>query len=111
MKRLALVLFLSGLSIHSAVAANDLSHCIDPVTKLDAGGDVSDRELTTAGQACAHLQHSFLDEPSRLRIDHAAATISEEQQRREASSHRSIKGVQVMPLKEPSPTRLASRTT
>ena len=94
MKRLALVLFLSGLSIHSAVAANDLSHCIDPATKLDAGGDVSDRELTTAGQACAHLQHSLLDEPSRLRIDHAAATISEEQQRREGVAP-SIKGVQV----------------
>ena len=85
MKRLALVLLLSGLVISRAVAGSDLSHCLDPSTNLDAGGDVSDKELTAARQACAHLQQSGLDEGTRRRVDHAASTIVDEQQRRQAS--------------------------
>ena len=85
MKRLALVLLLSSLSIHGAAAVSDLSHCLDPATKLDAGGDVSDKELTAARQACARLQQSGLDAGTRLRVDHAASTLSDEQQHRQAS--------------------------
>jgi hypothetical protein len=87
MKRLALVLLLSSLSIHGAAAVSDLSHCLDPATKLDAGGDVSDKELTAARQACAQLKQSGLDESSRIRVDHAASTISDEQQHRQAKDH------------------------
>ena len=46
MKRLALVLVFSGLAITAAVAGSNLSPCLDPATKLDAGGDVTDEEIT-----------------------------------------------------------------
>ena len=81
----SLILLLSSLSISRAVAGSDLSLCLDPGTKLDAGGDVSDKELTAAQQACAHLQQSGLDRKSRLLVDHAASVLSDEQQRRQAA--------------------------
>ena len=83
--RFCLALLLSGLAISGAMAGSDLSSCLDPSTKLDAGGDVSDKELIAAQQACAHLQQSGLDAGTRLRVDHAASTLSDEQQRRQAS--------------------------
>jgi hypothetical protein len=52
MRCLALALLLSSLAITGAAAGTDLSHCLDPSTKLDAGGDVSDKELVAARQAC-----------------------------------------------------------
>ena len=87
MKRLALVLVFSGLSITGAVAGSNLSPCLDPATKLDAGGDVTDEEITAARQACAQLQQSGLDRSTRRRIDHAASSLSDEQRRRQASHH------------------------
>ncbi len=87
MRRLGLALLLSGLAISGVIAGSDLSSCLDPSTTLDAGGDVSDKELTAARQACAHLQQSGLDEKTRIRVDHAASTLSDEQQRRQASHH------------------------
>jgi hypothetical protein len=81
MKRLALAL----VAITGAVAGSDLSPCLDPATRLDAGGDVSDKELTAARQACANLQGSELDAKSRRFVDHAASTLSDEQQHRQAS--------------------------
>ena len=61
-RRLALALLLSSLAIDGAVAGSNVSRCLDPATTLDAGGDVSDKELTAARQACAHLrQQSDLD--------------------------------------------------
>jgi hypothetical protein len=87
-RRLALALLLSSLAINGAVAGSNLSRCLDPATTLDAGGDVSDKELTTARQACAHLrQQSGLDAGTRLRVDHAASTLGDEQQHRQASHH------------------------
>ena len=85
--RLGLALLLSGLATTGAIAGSDLSSCLDPSTTLDAGGDVSDKELTAARQACAHLQQSGLDDKTRIRVDHAASTLSDEQQRRQASHH------------------------
>ncbi len=85
MRRLGLALLLSGFAINAAIAGSDLSSCLDPSTTLDAGGDVSDKELTAARQACAHLQQSGLDAKTRVRVDHAASTLSHEQQRRQAS--------------------------
>ena len=87
MKRLALVLLFSGSAITGAVAGPDFSRCLDPATKLDAGGDVSDKELAAARLACAQLQQSESDEAARRRIDHAASTIKDEQQHRQASHH------------------------
>ena len=85
MRRLGLALLLSGLAMSGAIAATDLSSCLDPSTTLDAGGDVSDKELAAARQACAHLQQSGLDAKTRVRVDHAASILNDEQQRRQAS--------------------------
>lgn len=85
MKRLALVLVLSGLAITGSLAGSNLSPCLDTATKLDAGGDVTDSELAAARQACAHLQQSDLDRNTRRRVDHAASTLSDELQRRQAA--------------------------
>ena len=40
MRCLGLTLFLFALAISGAIADSDLSSCLDPSTKLDAGGDV-----------------------------------------------------------------------
>jgi hypothetical protein len=85
MRCLGLAFFLFALAISGAIGGSDLSSCLDPSTKLDAGGDVSDKELTAARQACARLQQSGLDAGTRLRVDHAASTLSDEQQHRQAS--------------------------
>jgi hypothetical protein len=82
MRRLALALLLSSLAITRAAAGIDLSHCLDPSTKLDAGGDVSDKELVAARQACAQLQQSSLDSATRIRVDHAASNLNDELQHR-----------------------------
>jgi hypothetical protein len=87
MRRLALALLLTGLATNGAIAGSDLPRCLDPSTTLDAGGDVSDKELSAARRACAHLQQSGLDSATRLRVDHAASTLSDEQQHRQASHH------------------------
>ena len=87
MRRLALALLLSSLASGAAVAGLDLSHCLDPATKLDAGGDVSDKELAAARQACAQLQKLNLDADSKRRVDHAASDLSDEQQHRQAAHH------------------------
>jgi hypothetical protein len=71
MRRLALALLLSRVATNGAIAGSDLSRCLDPSTTLDAGGDVSDKELSAARQACAHLQQSGLDSATRLRVDQA----------------------------------------
>jgi hypothetical protein len=85
MKCFGLALSFFALAISGAIAGSDLSSCLDPSTKLDAGGNVSDKELTAARQACARLQQSGLDAGTRLRVDHAASTLSDEQQHRQAS--------------------------
>jgi hypothetical protein len=84
MTRIALALFVSGLAINMVTAASDLSQCLDPSTKLDAGGDVSDKELSAAIQACAKLQQLGLDAATRRRVDHAASDLSDEQRHRQS---------------------------
>jgi hypothetical protein len=84
MTRIALALLVSGLAINMA-AASDLSQGLDPSTKLDAGGDVSDKELNAAIQTCAKLQQSGLDAATRLRVSHAASDLSDEQRHRQKS--------------------------
>jgi hypothetical protein len=87
MRRLGFALLIFGLAITGAAAGTDLSHCLDPSTKLEAGGDVSDKELAAARQACAQLQQSNLDHATRIKVDHATSNLSDEQQHRQASHH------------------------
>jgi hypothetical protein len=84
MKRLALVLVFSGLAITGAAAGSNLSSCLDPATKLAAGGDVTNEEITAARQACAQLQQPGLDRNTSRRIEHAESSLSDEQKRRQA---------------------------
>jgi hypothetical protein len=84
MKRLALVLVFSGLAITGAAAGSNLSSCLDPATKLAAGGDVTNEEIPAARQACAQLQQPGLDRNTSRRIEHAESSLSDEQKRRQA---------------------------
>jgi hypothetical protein len=68
-------------------AANDLSVCLDASTILQAGGDVGDKELTAAQNACAHLRQTSQDSKTLARVNAAAETIADEVQRRQASRH------------------------
>ena len=63
-------------------SANDLPVCLDVYTKLEAGGDASDKELATAQQACARLLQTTQTSDAKRKTDAAAAAIAEEQQRR-----------------------------
>jgi hypothetical protein len=85
MRRLGFALLLSTLTIIGALAGSDLSPCLDPSTKLDAGGDVSDKELSAALKACEKLQQSGLDAATLLRVNHAASDLSDEQRHRQKS--------------------------
>ena len=85
MGRFGFALLLSTLTITGALAGSDLSPCLDPSTKLDAGGDVSDKELSAALKACEKLQQSGLDAATLLRVNHAASDLSDEQRHRQKS--------------------------
>jgi hypothetical protein len=65
----------------------DLSSCLDPSTKLLAGGDVDDKQLMAAQSACARLKQSSTDSRTIARLDAAAANIASELQRRQASKN------------------------
>jgi hypothetical protein len=79
-------LILIALSFAATTAAqaagNDLPTCLDVYTKLEAGGDATDKELTTAQQACARLLQTTQTSDAKRKTDAAAAAIAEEQQRR-----------------------------
>jgi hypothetical protein len=95
MPRIVFALFLCCVAVHGAAAASnaakaaagDLSSCLDPSTKLLAGGDVDDKQLMAAQSACARLKQSSSDSHTIARLDAAAANIASELQRRQASKH------------------------
>jgi hypothetical protein len=95
MPRIALALILCCVAVHGAApagaaakaAGGDLSSCLDPSTKLLAGGDVDDKQLMAAQSACARLKQSSSDSHTIARLDAAAANIADELQRRQASKH------------------------
>jgi hypothetical protein len=91
MPRLLFVLALWGAlnagGPSAMAAANDLSVCLDASTILQAGGDVGDKELTAAQNACAHLRQTSQDSKTLARVNAAAETIADEVQRRQASRH------------------------
>lgn len=66
-------------------AGNELSTCLDPSTTIAAGGDVSNKELETAQNACAHLKQSIQDPKVLTRVNAAAANLAAEAQRRQAA--------------------------
>jgi hypothetical protein len=65
-------------------AGNELSSCLDPSTAIEAGGNVSDKELAAAQSACAHLKQSTQDPKILGRINAAAANLAAEAQRRQS---------------------------
>ena len=70
----------------TAKAANEgLASCLDPSTTLLAGGDVGDKELMAAQNACARLKQSSSDSHTIARINAAAANIAAELRRRQTS--------------------------
>ena len=84
-------MFLLGLSLAAApcahAASGALALCLDASTRLDAGADVSDKELKTAEAACARLRKSELNHEETVRINAAAATLDDEERRRAATHH------------------------
>ena len=74
-------LILAAISVAHA-ASNDLPTCLDVYTKLEAGGDSTDKELATAQQACARLLQTTQTSNAKRKTDAATAAIAEEQQRR-----------------------------
>jgi len=78
----AAALVAAGASAQAA--GNELSSCLDPSTAIEAGGDVSDKELAAAQNACAHLRQSTQDPKILGRINAAAANLAAEAQRRKS---------------------------
>lgn len=80
-------LALQGAPAAAAPAGDELSRCLDPSTTLNAGGDVSDKELTAAESACAQLKQSIKDSKILARVNAAAETLATEAKHRQASGH------------------------
>ena len=67
MPRVILALTLCSLALYGPTAAQagakaeggEMSRCLDTSTKLEAGGDVSDKELAEAQHACASVKQSI----------------------------------------------------
>ena len=82
-KTLMLLLGLCLEAVAPAKAAgNDLTLCLDTTTRLDAGGDVSDKELAAAQAACARVAAAQPGHEESVKITAAFATLGDEHQRR-----------------------------
>jgi hypothetical protein len=66
----------------AAAADHDLTLCLDTGTKLDAGGDVSDKDLSAARQACQRAKHVTQSEEVQRHLNAAAVTVEDESARR-----------------------------
>jgi len=92
MPRFVLALALCGLALYGPIAAHagakaesgELSLCLDTSTKLEAGGDVSDKELAAALQACARVKQSSKDSQTIARVNAANSNLAAEAQRRKS---------------------------
>jgi hypothetical protein len=73
-------LLLSGTM--AAAADHDLTLCLDTGTKLDAGGDVSDKDLSAARQACQRATHITQTEEVQPKLNAAAVTVDDEMAKR-----------------------------
>lgn len=66
----------------AGAADRDLTLCLDTGTKLDAGGDVSDKDLGAARQACQRAKHITQTEDVQPKLNAAAVTVDDEWARR-----------------------------
>lgn len=80
------VLFIAFLlcagTSHAASPDRDLALCLDVATKLEAGGDVGDKDLGAAHQGCLRAEQSPQDPEVKPKLDAAALTIADELTRR-----------------------------
>jgi len=90
MPRVILVLTFCSLALYGPTAASagaeggEMSRCLDTSTKLEAGGDVSDKELAEAQQACASVKQSTKDTETIARVTAAASNLTAEAGRRKS---------------------------
>ena len=92
MPRFVLAFALCGLALYGPTAAragakaegDELSRCLDTSTKLEAGGDVSDKELAAAQQACASVKQSSKDSKTIARVNAASSNLTAEAGRRKS---------------------------
>jgi hypothetical protein len=92
MPRLILTLTLCCLALCGPTAAQagakaeggEMSRCLDTSTKLEAGGDVSSKELAEAQAACAGVKQSSKDAETIARVTAAASNLAAEAGRRTA---------------------------
>ena len=76
------------LGVAAARAADkDLSLCLDVTTTLEAGGDVTDKDLAAAHHACEQAKQTTHDESTRPKVDAAFATVDDETRKRQAAQH------------------------
>jgi hypothetical protein len=76
------------LAIATARAADkDLAQCLDVATTLEAGGDVTDKALAAAHQACEHAKQTVSDASSQIKVNAAYATVDEESRKRQVAHH------------------------
>ena len=88
--RVALIAFMTLIlagGSNARAGGNDLSICLDAGTKLEAGGDIADKDLLAAQQACSRAQQAKQEPDIRPKLDAAAVTVGEEQHGRDASRH------------------------
>jgi len=74
------LVFISATAAHAA--GSDLRTCLDVYTNLEAGADVSDKDLTSAQAACKRAQSTTLTSDAKRKTDAAIVSIAEELQRR-----------------------------
>lgn len=86
-KRVVLValLLLFAATSNAASGGHDLTLCLDVATTLEAGGDVGDKDLIAAHQACQRAEQTPTERTIKSKLDAASVTIDEESARRQAS--------------------------
>jgi hypothetical protein len=77
-----------ALGVAAAWAADkDLLLCLGVTTTLEAGGDVTDKELAAAHHACEQAKQTIHDESTRPKVDAAFAAVDDETRKRQAAQH------------------------
>lgn len=66
----------------SNASAGDLSLCLDTSTKVEAGGDVADKDLQAAQAACSRVDATKPAHEEQVKVTAAIASLNEERQRR-----------------------------
>jgi hypothetical protein len=77
-----LLVMLLGVAAARAADA-DLSLCLGAATTIEAGGDVSDKDLAAAHHACEHAKQTPSDTLTRWKVDAAYVTVDDESRKRQ----------------------------